>query len=64
MAHHQLGQGVEAAQWLDKANEQADEAIANETAAYNWWHGRITLQILRGEAEALLSGGETNGSNE
>ena len=65
MAHHQLGQDVKAAQWLDKANERTDEAIANETAdPYNWWHGRITLQVLRREAETLFSGGETNGSNE
>ena len=64
MAHHQLGQDVEAAQWLNKANEQAEKAIANETAAYNWFHGRIALQTLRREAEALLNGGGRNDSDE
>jgi tetratricopeptide (TPR) repeat protein len=69
MTHHRLGHGDEARRWLDKAVQAIDEAAkepakpeagpsgkANETQAGTrlTWNRRLTLQLLRREAEELL----------
>ena len=52
MAHHQLGHGDDARWWLDQAVEWAEQELAGEPA----WNRRLTLQMLRREAEALIHG--------
>jgi WD40 repeat protein/serine/threonine protein kinase/tetratricopeptide (TPR) repeat protein len=59
MAHHQLGQTVEARTWLDKAAAWMDEATQKKPiGALNFsavsWNQRLELQLLRREAEALV----------
>lgn len=55
MAHQRLGHGVEAKQWLDKARQPKEPKNKD---AHMPWNRRLTLQILRDEAEALLGGKE------
>ena len=49
MAHHRLGHHEEAKKWLDKAVREADQGTADLP-----WNRRLTLKLLREEAEALL----------
>ncbi|MGE5193480.1 MAG: hypothetical protein ACM3U2_13385, partial [Deltaproteobacteria bacterium] len=51
MAHHRLGHAEEGRQWIDKAVQRMDEEMRNENLP---WTRRATLQLFRGEAEALL----------
>jgi WD40 repeat protein/Flp pilus assembly protein TadD len=51
MAHHAAGHADEAAQWLDKANALSEEELSAEDVP---WNRRLTLDLLRNEAEALL----------
>jgi tetratricopeptide (TPR) repeat protein len=54
MAHQKLGHAVEGRRWLDKAIEwmkRQDQSPSN--AAEGSWNRRLTLQLLRREAEAL-----------
>ena len=57
MAHHRLGHAAEAASWLEKAVQEIDEPSPKTTqdAATNDWNRRLTLQLLRREAEELLA---------
>jgi WD40 repeat protein/tetratricopeptide (TPR) repeat protein len=58
MTQHQLGHTAEAARWLEKAVRAIDDEPPPETAqdpAANAWNRRLTLQLLRREAEQLLA---------
>ena len=55
MAHHRIGHGDEAKKWLDRAVPWTDKTLHDEkqgTAAVPW-NRRLTLKLLREEAEAL-----------
>jgi tetratricopeptide (TPR) repeat protein len=57
MAHHRAGHAEEARKWLDKASkwvEQQTKSPSNE--GNRTWNRRLTWQLLRREAEALLKG--------
>jgi len=56
MAHHRLGHGEEAKTWLDKAVTSTEKALGERTqgTADVPWNRRLTLKLLRDEAEALL----------
>jgi len=56
MTHHRLGHADEAKQWLDKARQETDTALkAHETGTARLpWNRRLTLNLLRREAEVLL----------
>ena len=54
MAHHRLGHTTDAAGWLKKAVEAIDEPKTAQDAASISWHRRLTVQLLRREAEELL----------
>jgi serine/threonine protein kinase/tetratricopeptide (TPR) repeat protein len=51
MAHHRLGQAEEGRRWLDKAIKGTEQETRNNGLP---WSRRLTLQLLRREAEALL----------
>ncbi len=58
MAHKRLGHQADARQWLDKAVEFLDKALAPGSAGpAPPWYSRIVWPLLRGEAEALIQGG-------
>jgi tetratricopeptide (TPR) repeat protein len=59
MAHHRLGQAGEAqksldkaVQWMDQANQKKGQDAASQVPMP--WNRRLTLQLLRGEAETLI----------
>jgi tetratricopeptide (TPR) repeat protein len=57
MAHHRLGHAAEAASWLEKAVQEIDQPspeTAQDKATKNW-NRRLTLQLLRRDAEELLT---------
>ena len=58
MTHHRLGHADEARQWLDKAVQKIEQAQqegqATSGGAALAWNRRLTLQLLRREAEELL----------
>ena len=57
MAHQRLGDSKEAKQWLGKAAGWTDEVLAeheSSTGAKLVWSRRLTLRLLRKEAEELL----------
>jgi hypothetical protein len=56
MAHHRLGHREEAKKWLDKAVSWTDKVFreADLGTADLSWSRRLTLKLLRDEAEALL----------
>jgi hypothetical protein len=69
MAHHRLGHADEARRWLDKAIQGTEEALkpaaspkksgaARATIPPNW-NQKLTLQLLRREAEELIQGPAT-----
>jgi serine/threonine protein kinase/WD40 repeat protein len=60
MAHHRLGHALEARRWLDQAVQEIDRPTSQnaKNAARNPWNRRLTLQLLRREAEALVNGQE------
>jgi tetratricopeptide (TPR) repeat protein len=53
MVHHRLGHVKEARQWLEKANREAEQGRKN--AAGTAWNRRLTLELLRREADTLLN---------
>jgi WD40 repeat protein/tetratricopeptide (TPR) repeat protein len=67
MAHHRLGHSAESSRWLEKANRATDEALKPQakspensiagTVPPNWAQ-KLTLQLLRREAEKQLGRGE------
>jgi WD40 repeat protein/serine/threonine protein kinase/tetratricopeptide (TPR) repeat protein len=56
ITHYRLGQKEDAARWLGKANTQAEQELAgiDQDAQTQRWIRRLTLQLLRAEAEKLL----------
>jgi tetratricopeptide (TPR) repeat protein len=56
LAHQRLGHAAEAASWLEKAVQSIDEPSETtaQDPATNTWNRRLTLQLLRREAEELL----------
>jgi hypothetical protein len=70
MAHHRLGHADEARRWLDKGLRGTEEALKSpgETPGKSGnaagvlspnWNRRLTLQLLRREAEQLIQGPPT-----
>jgi Tfp pilus assembly protein PilF len=55
MAHHRLGHGEEARQWLDKAVKHMEEETSNKDLL---WNRRLTLHVLRREAEEMMTNQE------
>jgi len=53
MAHHKAGNNDEAVQWLKRANDWTDNALADKDTPPQW-NRKITLELLRKEAEALV----------
>jgi hypothetical protein len=59
MARHRLGNKEEATKWLNKAVERTDRALdehKREGGERLSWNRRVTLELLRHEAEELLKG--------
>jgi len=54
MAHHRAGHPAEAREYLAKAVKRAEEETRPDAAALAVWQRRLTLKLLRREAEALL----------
>jgi tetratricopeptide (TPR) repeat protein len=54
MAHHALGHDKEAGEWLQKAVGWMDEIAQDKGSVPMPWNRRLTLRLLRREAEALL----------
>jgi tetratricopeptide (TPR) repeat protein len=59
MAHHRLGHNEEARRWHDMALARIDQELGKESeergvATSLPWNRRLTLQLLRREAEELL----------
>jgi tetratricopeptide (TPR) repeat protein len=54
MAQHRLGNAEKAASWLMKAVQAIDEPRTAQDPAASTWNRRLTLQLLRREAEELL----------
>jgi tetratricopeptide (TPR) repeat protein/WD40 repeat protein len=56
MAHHRLGHAAEAASWLKKAVKEIDEPSPEmaQDATTKKWNRRLTLRLLRREAEELM----------
>jgi len=56
MTHHRLGHADAAKQWLDKARQETDKVLKEHGAgtAKLTWNRRLTLNLLRREAEELL----------
>jgi serine/threonine protein kinase/Tfp pilus assembly protein PilF len=57
MAHHRLGHTVEAASWLEKSMRALDEPSPKvaQAPARIPWNQRLTLMLLRREAQELLA---------
>ena len=53
LAHQQLGHAEEARRWFDKAVAWAQQEIKSEGVA---WNRRLTLELLRREAESVING--------
>src|SRR5262249_17971358 len=51
MAHQRVGHAGEARHWLDKGLKGMEEETRSQALP---WNRRLTLQLLRREAEALL----------
>ncbi|MCA9180413.1 MAG: tetratricopeptide repeat protein, partial [Planctomycetales bacterium] len=55
MTHQQLGRPADANEWLKKANEKTREELGTEDQPRQaGWNRRLTLQLLREEAEQLV----------
>lgn len=66
MAQHKLGHDSEARQWLQKATEWTDEVLGeheNGTAAVPW-NLRLTLKLLRDQAEQTIASNEKDPAND
>jgi tetratricopeptide (TPR) repeat protein len=57
MAQHRLGDMVAAAKWLEKAVREIDKPPPNtgQNPPNDTWNRRLTLRLLRSEAEELLA---------
>ena len=60
MAHHKLGHAEEAKKWLDKATEWTDKVLAEHEEGKSplSWNRRLTLKLLRKEAEDMIGNEE------
>ena len=60
MAHHRLGHAEESRQWLDKGVTWTDKALREHEQGVKPlpWNRRLTLKLLRQEAETLLPNSE------
>jgi hypothetical protein len=61
MARHRLGNKEEATKWLSKANQSTGRALEEHNRQGGErlsWSRRVTLEVLRGEAESLILGDE------
>ncbi len=60
MAHHKLGHDAEAEKWLDKATEWTDKVLGehDEGKSPLSWNRRLTLKLLREEAEEMIGNEE------
>jgi Flp pilus assembly protein TadD len=57
MAHQRLGHAEEGRRWLGKAIKHVEQETQDPSnQAGQTWNRRLTLQLLRREAEALLNG--------
>ena len=64
MAHHRLGRAEEARRWLDKAVTSMEQEMHDpKSAARQKWNRRLTLQLLRREAEQLVQSPRTEPAN-
>jgi tetratricopeptide (TPR) repeat protein len=54
MTHQRLGHAADARMWLDRANQDADEELS-DSGRPPTWDVRLTLELLRAEATALLA---------
>jgi WD40 repeat protein/tetratricopeptide (TPR) repeat protein len=54
MAHQRLGHRTEAKRWLKDAKQEAQKELAAKPPPE--WNRRVTLQLLRREAEAVVAG--------
>jgi hypothetical protein len=55
MAHHRAGHAEEARKWLVKASKWVERQTKNPSNEGNrTWNRRLTWQLLRREADALL----------
>ena len=59
MAQHHLGQTSLARESLDEATALADQELSDETKRPSW-NRKLTLTLLRNEAETLISSNEHN----
>jgi tetratricopeptide (TPR) repeat protein len=75
MSHHRLGYTDEARHWLDKAMQGTDEALKSPAESLGKsgnsdgvispnWNRRLTVRLLRREAEQLIRGPGTKRENE
>src|SRR5262249_15407287 len=58
MTHHKLGHTEQARQWLGKAIEKIDSIMKQSSPSLKW-NRKLTLQLLRHEAETLIHGKAT-----
>jgi tetratricopeptide (TPR) repeat protein len=58
MTHHALGQSADARRVLNQANDWTELELA-KTADPPPWNRRLTLELLRSEANQLIAGNET-----
>jgi WD40 repeat protein/serine/threonine protein kinase/predicted Zn-dependent protease len=57
MTHQRLGHAIEARQWLDRALKWMEMEVQNPgNKAVVVWNRRLTLQLLRREAQLLITG--------
>ena len=63
MAHHARANEEEARQWLAKATAWTEDALAKHESGTHelHWPRRATLQLLRTEAEALITEASEDG---
>ena len=66
MAHQAAGERGQARQWLDKANEWTDKALAEHAdgTATLPWNRKLTLELFRREAESMIESDAGESSEE
>ena len=60
MAHHRLGSADESQRYFELANERAEQEMAGSAG----WNRKLTLQLLRAEAQSLLGVSQKISPNE
>jgi serine/threonine protein kinase/Flp pilus assembly protein TadD len=65
MAHRRLGHDAEARRWLDKARTWTEQELRDpKSEPSRAWNRRLTLQLLRREAEQRTPGGPPDGKEQ